>query len=147
MQFVPDTRNNERIALFVDYHNTLHALRRAGRQIDLAALKDYLADGRHLLEAFLYIASHPAPERQEADRASLQRLRESGFLVRTRTGQLLPDGRLKCDFDLEMALDVQDFAARTRPDIVVLVTGDGDFTPLAQRLRLQGIRVEVASTP
>ncbi|MFN2154354.1 MAG: NYN domain-containing protein, partial [Anaerolineae bacterium] len=29
---------------------------------------------------------------------------------------------------------------------VVLVTGDGDFAPLVQRLRLRGVRVEVAST-
>lgn len=147
MQLVPNTLTHERVAAFVDYHNTLHALRRIGRQIDLGALRDYLAEGRHLVEVFLYIAIHPHPDRQAADQATLHRLRQHGFLVRTRTGQLLPNGRLKCDLDLEMALDVQDFVARARPDIVVLVTGDGDFTPLAQRLRNQGVRVEVASTP
>ena len=147
MHTVPNTLTNERVAVFIDYHNTLHALRRMGRQIDLVALRDYLAQGRHVVEAFLYIATHPVPERQEADQATLHCLRQRGFLVRSRVGQLLPNGRLKCDFDLEMALDIQEFVARTRPDIVVLVTGDGDFTPLAQRLRLQGIRVEVASVP
>lgn len=147
MHLVPNTLTHERVAAFVDYHNTLHALRRIGRQIDLVALRDYLAEGRHLVEVFLYIAIHPSPDRQAADQATLHRLRQHGFLVRTRTGQLLPNGHLKCDLDLEMALDIQEFAARTRPDIVVLVTGDGDFTPLAQRLRLQGVRVEVASTP
>lgn len=147
MHTVPNTLTNERVAVFIDYHNTLHALRRMGRQIDLVALRDYLAEGRHVVEAFLYIATHPVPERQEADQVTLHRLRQRGFLVRSRVGQLLPTGRLKCDFDLEMALDIQEFVARTRPDIVVLVTGDGDFTSLAQRLRLQGIRVEVASVP
>lgn len=147
MRTVPDILTHERVAVFVDYHNTLHALRRVGRQIDLVALRRYLTEGRHLLEAFLYIATHPQPEQQQADQATLQRLRQHGFLIRSKVGQLLPNGRLKCDFDLEMALDVQEFAGRTRPDIVVLVTGDGDFTPLAQRLRLQGIRVEVASVP
>jgi uncharacterized LabA/DUF88 family protein len=147
MHTVPNTLTNERVAVFIDYHNTLHALRRVGRQIDLVALRDYLAEGRHMVEAFLYIATHPVPDRQEADQATLHRLREHGFLIRSRAGQLLPNGRLKCDFDLEMALDVQEFVARARPDIVVLVSGDGDFTPLAQRLRLQGVRVEVASAP
>jgi uncharacterized LabA/DUF88 family protein len=147
MHTVPNTLTNERIAVFIDYHNTLHALRRVGRQIDLVALRDYLGEGRHMVEAFLYIATHPVPERQEADQATLHRLREHGFLIRSRAGQLLPNGRLKCDFDLEMALDVHEFVARARPDIVVLVSGDGDFTPLAQRLRLQGVRVEVASVP
>ena len=147
MHTVPNTLTHERVAAFVDYHNTLHALRREGQQIDLAGLRDYLAEGRHLVEAFLYIATHPLPERREADQATLHRLRQHGFLVRSKVGQLLPSGRLKCDFDLEMALDVQEYVARTRPDIVILVSGDGDFVPLAQRLRLHGIRVEVASTP
>jgi uncharacterized LabA/DUF88 family protein len=147
MRIVPSTLTHERAVAFVDYHNTLHALRREGRQIDLSHLRGYLAEGRHLVEAFLYIATHPQPDMQDADQAALHRLRQHGFLVRSRPGQLLPNGRLKCDLDLEMALDVQEFAARTRPDIVVLITGDGDFTPLAQRLRLQGVRVEVASTP
>mgnify|MGYP001435257617 CR=1 FL=1 len=147
MENVPNTLTHERTVAFFDYHNTLNALRREGRQIDLAALRDYLSEGRHLVEAFLYIATHPLAEQQQADQAMLQRLRQHGFLIRSKVGQLLPNGRLKCDFDMEMALDVQDFVARARPDIVVLVTGDGDFTPLVQRLRLQGIRVEVASTP
>ena len=147
MHTVPDILTNERVAVFIDYHNTLHALRRVGRQIDLVALRNYLSEGRHVVETFLYVATHPTPDRQEADQATLHHLRQSGFLIRSRTGQVLPNGRLKCDFDLEMALDVQEFVARARPGIVVLVTGDGDFAPLAQRLRLQGIRVEVASVP
>lgn len=147
MQHVPNTLTNERTVAFVDYHNTLNALRREGRQADLAVLRAYLAQGRHLVEAFVYIATHPQPEHQAADQAALQRLRYHGFLVRTKVGQALPTGRLKCDLDMEMALDVLEFAARAHPDIVVLATGDGAFAPLAQRLRLQGIRVEVASTP
>ena len=147
MHTVPNTLTHERVVAFVDYHNTLHALRRVWRQIDLPALRDYLAEGRHLVEVFLYIATHPDPEQQQADRGTLHRLRQHGFLVRTKVGHILPNGRLKCDLDMELALDVQAFVARARPDIVVLVTGDGDFTPLAQRLRFDGVRVEVASVP
>lgn len=147
MRTVPDTLTHERVAIFADYRNTLNALRRVGRQIDLVALRDYLAEGRHLIEAFLYIGVHPQPDQAPADQAALHRLRQHGFLIRSKPAQLLPGGQLKCNFDLELALDVQEFVARTRPDIVVLVTGDGDFTPLAHRLRLQGIRVEVASAP
>jgi len=147
MHTVPDTLTHERAAVFVDYHNTRHALRRVGRQIDLVGLRDYLAEGRHTIETFIYIASHPLAERQAEDQALFRRLQQHGFLIRTKTGQQLPNGHLKCDFDLDMALDVQEFVNRTRLDIVVLVTGDGDFTPLAQRLRMRGIRVEVASVP
>jgi uncharacterized LabA/DUF88 family protein len=157
MQIVPNTLTHERVAAFVDYHDTQRALRQEGRQIDLVALRNYLAEGRHLVEAFLYIAVAPqaAPRRQAARQEAahgatpqlLHRLRQHGFLVRTKVGQRLPNGRLKDNLDLELALDVQEFTARTQPDIVVLVTGKRDFTPLAQRLRLRGTRVEVVSTP
>jgi uncharacterized LabA/DUF88 family protein len=147
MYIVPDILTHERAVIFADYQQTLDALRREGRQIDLAALRAYLAEGRHVLEAFVYIATHPLAEHYPADQATLHRLRQHGFLVHSRAGQLLPDGRLGCDFNLELALDVQEFVARTRPDIVVLVTGDGDLVPLVERLRLHGVRVEVASTP
>jgi len=146
MRTVPDTLTHERVAIFVDFRNTLNALRRAGRQIDLAALRDYLAEGRHLSEAFLYFGTHPLPDQEQAERATLDRLRQHGFIVSTKPAQLLPAGHLDCNFDLELALEAQEFAARTRPDIAVLVT-PCDVAPLAQRLRLQGVRVEVASVP
>ena len=56
------------------------------------------------------------------------------------------NGSLDCDLDIDMALDVMDFAREVRPDIIVLATGDGDFASVARRLRLLGIRVEIAAT-
>ena len=147
METVADSLTNERVALFIDFHNTRNALQRNGLQIDLVSLRNYLAEGRHLVESFVYIATHPLPDQQQVDQEAQLRLRQHGFLIQTKPGRLLPNGRLKCDFALEMALDVQEFVAHTRPDIVVLVTGDGDFTPLVERLRFRGIRVEVASVP
>jgi len=132
--------------VFVDYGNTLQALRHAGHQIDLVALRDYLAEGRQLIEVLVYIATHPQPERHRGDQLALDRLRRNGFLIRSKVGKLLPNGQLRCHLDLEIALDVQDFITYAHPDIVVLVTGSGAMTPLVQRLRLHGIRVEVAST-
>jgi uncharacterized LabA/DUF88 family protein len=146
MDTVPDVLSGERAAIFIDYDNTRHALRRAGQQVDLMALKDYLSEGRHVVETFVYLATRPQPEFRDDDRALLHRLQSHGFLIRTQEGQLLPDGRLKCNLDLEMALDVQEFTARTRLDIAVLVTGKGSLAPLVERLRCRGIRTEVAST-
>src|SRR5664280_1497890 len=70
----------------------------------------------------------------------------NGFLVRTKLAKVRPDGSLKCDLDVEMVLGVVDYVTHTKPDTVLLVTGDGDFAPLAQWLRTRGIRVEIAST-
>jgi hypothetical protein len=48
---------------------------------------------------------------------------------------------MKGNWDLEIAID----ALRTAPsvDVLVLVTGDGDFVPLVRQLKMMGKRVEV----
>lgn len=143
MQTVTDTLTAERVVAFIDYHNTREALRRVGHQIDLLGLRDYIAEGRHLIEAFVYLVTDP----QAPDVEALMRLQEHGFLVQSKHGQHREDGQLAGAFDLDIALDVQDFTARARPDIVVLVVGNANLAPLVHRLRRRGIRVEIASTP
>jgi uncharacterized LabA/DUF88 family protein len=44
-----------------------------------------------------------------------------------------------------MAIDALELSTEMRPDLVILVTGDADFSYLALQLRRRGIRVEVAS--
>jgi predicted transcriptional regulator/uncharacterized LabA/DUF88 family protein len=43
--------------------------------------------------------------------------------------------------DVELALTCYELAAQTRPDMIALLAGDGDFAPLAARLTGRGIRV------
>jgi uncharacterized LabA/DUF88 family protein len=52
---------------------------------------------------------------------------------------------MKGDWDMELALDVLDAAAGL--DVVVLVSGDGDFTSLVQRVKRMGPRVELFGFP
>lgn len=53
----------------------------------------------------------------------------------------------KCDFDVEITLDLMRAAEIAKPDIVVLMSGDKDFVPVMLELRKRGIRVEVAAFP
>jgi len=46
---------------------------------------------------------------------------------------------------MELALDILDAAASL--DVVVLVSGDGDFTSLVKRVKSMGPRVEVIGFP
>jgi hypothetical protein len=55
--------------------------------------------------------------------------------------------RFAANIDMLMAMDALEFSIDARPDVVVLVTGDGDFSYLANKLRRRGIRVEAASLP
>jgi uncharacterized LabA/DUF88 family protein len=52
---------------------------------------------------------------------------------------------MKGDWDMELALDILDAAPRL--DVVVLVSGDGDFTSLVKRVKSIGPRVEVIAFP
>ena len=47
--------------------------------------------------------------------------------------------------DVEIALVAYDYAVEKRCDCVLLITGDGDFSPLVRRLHEKGIIVEVIS--
>ena len=82
-------------------------------------------------------------------RNNMARLRDKlefdGIMTVTHYGKLQGED-WKANVDVLMAMDALEFAMDTKPDIVVLVTGDGDFAYLAKKLRRKGIRVEAAST-
>jgi NYN domain len=52
-------------------------------------------------------------------------------------------GKGEVGADVEFALTCYQIACEARPDMIVLVAGDGDFAPLAARLAGRGLRVLV----
>ncbi len=136
-----------KVLVFVDFSNLMGQCANFGRKPDLLALRDFLADpneGRFLIDAFVYAPLPPVNGEKVVNFHNY--LRSQGFMVIAKRGKRLPDGSTKCDLDGEMMLDAMELSHTIAPDIVVLVTGDGDFAVLAERLRRKGIRVEVAST-
>jgi uncharacterized LabA/DUF88 family protein len=134
----------ERAALFLDVANTELAFRRYNSRVDYLGLREYIADGRSLVEAFAYVPMNPRhPERK---RNFIDFLRRNGFWVRSKVGKPRPQNKWKCAFDIEMTLDMLRYARHARIDILVLGSGDGDMTPVLQELRMNGVRCEVAST-
>jgi len=135
----------EKVIVFVDYANINRSAQDAGIDIDYGALLGYLADpneGRFLQEAFAYV---PVDPRQDhAMDQKIQELWDQGFVVKPKVGTIAGQ-TYKCDFDVEITLDMARAAFNMNPDIVVLVSGDSDFVPVVLELRNKGIRVEVAS--
>lgn len=132
--------------LLIDLSNLIGQCREVGRRPNLPALKDRLAnpaEGRHEVDSYVY-AQMPQSN-GDGVRRYHNFLRSQGFQVVTKRAKQLPDGRFKCNLDAEMTMDALELAQEIRPDVIVLVTGDGDFAPLALRLRRKGVRVEVAS--
>jgi uncharacterized LabA/DUF88 family protein len=136
----------EKVQLFLDYANINRTANELGYKLDYASLlHDKLVaieEGRSLVDAFAYVPKDPRQEHKND--MDIDELWRSGFFVNSKVGSVAGDS-YKCDFDVEITMDVMRIAHNTKPDIIVLATGDGDFVPLVKELRNMGIRVEVAS--
>ena len=138
--------------VLVDESNVVSSVRTAGRGLDWLKLRETLAGastGRDLIEMVVYAGLPPAipawQEERDKKNKFLHWLRSNGFLVVTKDGSPAEEGHYKANVDVMMAIDAVELSIEMRPDVVILVTGDADFSYLALKLRRHGIRVEVAS--
>jgi hypothetical protein len=65
-------------------------------------------------------------------------------VVHTKVGTIR-DNSYKCNLDIEITMDILRVGYQSKPEIIVLASGDIDFVPLILELRHNGIRVEVAA--
>jgi uncharacterized LabA/DUF88 family protein len=134
-----------RVAVVVDFANIDRAANDHGITLNYRHLLEYLAsesDGRSLVEAFCYVPIDP--RNPHARDRKIDELATDGFLVRTKVGAIADDS-YKCDFDVEMTMELMRISHDLNPDIIILCSGDRDFVPVIEYLRSKGIRVEVAS--
>lgn len=134
----------EKLVLFNDYANINAAFRNHGTQPDYRDLLEYLAEGRFLVEAHAFVPIDP--RNPHARDSLIQKLWSQGYLVHTKVGAIAGD-TYKCDFDVEITLELMRTAEIVKPGIIALVSGDKDFVPVILELRRRGIRVEVAGFP
>lgn len=135
-----------RVAAFVDFQNLEGQLRHVNRKPDMQTLRQYLGtpeERRHVEQSFVF-ASLP-PNNGDGIVRYHDWLRHQGYIVVSKRAKELPDGSRKANVDALMMLDILEYAINAKPDVIVLVTGDGDFAEIGLRLRRRGIRVEVAS--
>ncbi len=121
--------------------NVYYAARQLKGKLDFDALLQAVVRGRRLIQAKAYVV-----ESQEIDQSGfIAMLQQRAIEVRRKTLKIRSDGSMKGDWDMEMALDILDAAPKL--DVVVLVSGDGDFTSLVNRVKAMGPRVEVVAFP
>ena len=134
-----------RVGVFIDAQNiylTTQAVFGQGK-INFAALRDYL-NGKGLggneavITASVFTSYDPNSEGQWAFLNALGLL---GYRVIAKPIRRLPDGSIKANMDLEMAIEILSQAPHL--DEVVLVSGDGDFKVLVDYLCAMGKVVKV----
>lgn len=132
----------EKVVFFLDYANINRAARENGCPLDYQHLLHYIGEDRFLVDAHCYVPINPRSEHR-ADRA-IEDLWRAGYIVTSKQGTIA-GGTYKCNFDVEIAMDILKVVYQVKPDIVVLASGDSDFVSLIQEVRKCGVRVEVAA--
>jgi uncharacterized LabA/DUF88 family protein len=141
------TRN--RTLILVDEGNLTGICSKLNRSIDWVKLREFLSKDKEVIEVFVYAGLPPmSPEwlefRQKRERF-LHWLEAEGFYVVRKYGRPTTAQAYKANVDVMMAAEAMELAIEVKPDIVTLVTGDGDFGFLACKMRRRGIKVEVAA--
>lgn len=132
----------ETVVVFLDYANINRAAREKRYRLDYHHLLQYVGEGRFLVEAYCYVPVNPRNEHRSD--GTIEDLWRAGYLVSTKVGNIA-GGTYKCNFDVEITMDMLRVLYQVKPDIIVLASGDADFVPLVQEVRKAGIRVEVAA--
>jgi uncharacterized LabA/DUF88 family protein len=133
---------DQRVGVFVDVQNLYHSAKHMyGARVNFAELLKYIVGSRQLIRAIGYVVKSDV---SAGEGAFFEALEKSGIELRVKDLQVFAGGAKKADWDVGMAVD----AIRTAKslDVIILVTGDGDFVPLVEYLKWgEGKQVEAAS--
>jgi uncharacterized LabA/DUF88 family protein len=131
----------QRVGVFIDTQNLYHSAKHLyKRRVNFGnVLKDGLC-GRSLIRAIAYVITTETGE----EKAFFDALQKLGIETKTKDLQIFYGGAKKGDWDVGIAIDA--IKAAPKLDTIVLVSGDGDFVPLVEYLKInEGCQVEVMS--
>lgn len=130
--------SNQRVGIFIDAQNLYHSAKNLhhGRVNFENVLADSLAD-RQLVRAIAYVITTESGE----EKNFFDALAKIGIETKTKDLQIFSSGSKKADWDVGLAIDAVKLADKL--DVVVLASGDGDFVPLVEYLKMGGCQVEV----
>ncbi|MBT4139387.1 MAG: NYN domain-containing protein [Candidatus Latescibacteria bacterium] len=129
----------KRVGIFVDVQNIFYASKQFNARLDFDKLLKVSVGSRRLIRAMAYVVQSP-----EVDQSGfISMLQQKSYEVRRKDLRQRSDGSAKGDWDMGMAIDIMRFVNTL--DVVVLVSGDGDFVSLVNLVKTIGPRVEVVS--
>lgn len=131
---------SQRVGVFIDTQNLYHSAKNLFRsRVNFGAVLKEAVAGRILVHAAAYVVTTESGD----EKAFFEALNKLGIETKTKDLQVFYGGAKKADWDVGMAIDAVKFAPKL--DAIVLATGDGDFVPLVEYLKSQGVQVEVIS--
>ncbi|MEI6144766.1 MAG: NYN domain-containing protein [Candidatus Berkelbacteria bacterium] len=129
---------SQRVGVFVDVQNMYYSAKNLyNKKVNFGKILQLASQGRELVRATAYVIK--ADIEQEAN--FFEALQKQGYEVRAKDLQVFFGGAKKGDWDVGIAMDVMRTANKL--DVVVLVSGDGDFKDLLEHVKSLGCRAEV----
>ncbi len=127
------------IAIFVDVQNIYYTTKQKHqRHFNYNAFWKKVTENRHVVNAFAYAIGRSDEKQKQFQNI----LRGIGFEIKLKPFIQRSDGSAKGDWDVGITIDVMEYAKAA--DVVVLLSGDGDFDLLVQKIRNDfGVEVEV----
>lgn len=130
----------QRVGVFVDVQNMYYSAKNLfSAKVDFGKVLKESVGVRKLIRAFAYVIKADVGAEKEFFEALVKR----GFEVRSKELQTFYGGAKKGDWDVGLCMD----AVRLMPkiDVLILVSGDGDYVDLLEYARSQGVRTEVVA--
>ena len=118
------------VSILVDVQNVYYTTKQSfNKKFDYGKFWQQVTQHREVVHAVAYAIE----SRDEMQQRFQHRLKQFGFEVKLKPYIQRGDGSAKGDWDVGITLDAMEFAELS--DTVVIVSGDGDFDMLVQRMQ------------
>jgi len=131
----------QRVGVFIDTQNLYHCAKNLYHaKVNFGKVVEEALAGRSLIRAVAYVITTESGD----EKGFFEALAKVGIEAKTKDLQIFAGGAKKADWDVGLAVDAIKLAPKL--DCVILISGDGDFVPLVEYLKInEGCQVEVVS--
>jgi uncharacterized LabA/DUF88 family protein len=130
----------QRVGVFIDVQNLYYSAKHLyNHKVNFREILRTAVSGRKLIRSIAYVVRTKTGE----EKPFFDALVASGIETKERELQEFYGGAKKADWDVGIVVDM--IRLKEALDVIVLVSGDGDFTDVIEYLKYHGKQVEVMS--
>jgi uncharacterized protein (TIGR00288 family) len=128
----------QRVGVLVDVSNMYHSAKNLyNRRVNFKQVLTQAVASRKLIRATAYVIKSD----NDDEMSFFEALDQQGFEVRMKDLQTFASGSKKGDWDVGIAVDAIKLSDKV--DVIIIVSGDGDYLPLVSYLQSKGCLVEI----
>ncbi|HEY9583048.1 MAG TPA: NYN domain-containing protein [Candidatus Paceibacterota bacterium] len=130
----------QRVGIFIDTANLYHSAKNLYKsKVNFGNVVKEALGGRTLIRAIAYVIATEGGD----EKAFFDALAKMGIETKSKDLQVFFGGAKKADWDVGITIDAVVMAPKI--DVAIIVSGDGDYVPLIEYLKMMGVQVEVAA--